>query len=333
MWSSKAGSKKQTHSFRCEDQISPNHKKKLQDRTNNNNNFVIREIPIKKFFNVEHCANNNANRDFSDFGEGKNYSATGMNGTDYDTPELVVFIQEDRHQQYVKDICIDRRISPERKCDINERSDLNLGIMETMSNNSFRPNCASQHHSFKEAMKVHGFRNLMKSEMELSLGDRFSIEHHHLTKKTTSETLREAFKRERNLTRSFENWQRNSILGTSGSRAGFPPHCRNCLQMNDINMYRPDISYLQSLATISEQRKIDYSQEISNNVSESQSGSTQCICHAKNSSIDSIGSANSFSFPILPVEWVGSPVKMMEADRSQSRKAGWGKIWLPCCCD
>lgn len=69
-------------------------------------------------------------------------------------------------------------------------------------------------------------------------------------------------------------------------------------------MYRPDINYLQSLTTISEQRKVDYSQEISNNVSEFQSGSTPCICHAKNSSIashqsnDSIGSANSFSFPM-----------------------------------
>ncbi|KAL5098517.1 hypothetical protein RYX36_002844 [Vicia faba] len=263
-----------------------------------------------------------------------------MNGSDYDTPELVVFIQEDRHQQYVKDICIDRRISPERKCDMNRSrtSDLNLGIMETMSNNFFRPNCASQHPSFKEAMKVHGFRNLMKSEMELALGDRLTIDH-HLTKKTTSETLREAFKRERNLTRSFENRQRNSILGTSGSRVEFPPHCRKCLQVNDRNVYRPDISYLQSLTTISEQRKVDCSEEISNNALESQSGSTPCISHAKNSSIashqsnGSIGSANSFSFPILPVEWVGSPVKMMEADKSLSRKHGWGKIWLPCCCD
>lgn len=190
MWSSKVCSKKHTHSFRCEDQISPNHKKKHHDRTKNNNNFVIREVPIQKLFNVEHRTNNNGRRDFSDFAERKNYSSTGMNGADYDTPELVVFIQEDRHQQYVKDICIDRRISPETKYDMNERSDLNLGIMETMSNNSFRPKCASQHPSFKEAMKVHGFRNLMKSEMELSLGDRFSIDH-RLTKKTSSETLRE----------------------------------------------------------------------------------------------------------------------------------------------
>lgn len=190
MWSSKVCSKKHTHSFRCEDQISPNHKKKHHDRTKNNNNFVIREVPIQKLFNVEHCTNNNGRRDFSDRAERKNYSSTDMNGTDYDTPELVVFIQEDRHQQYVKDICIDRRISSETKYDMNERSDLNLGIMETMSNNSFRPKCASQHPSFKEAMKVHGFRNLMKSEMELSLGDRFSIDH-RLTKKTSSETLRE----------------------------------------------------------------------------------------------------------------------------------------------
>lgn len=64
------------------------------------------------------------------------------------------------------------------------------------------------------------------------------------------------------------------------------------------------MNYLQSLTPISEQRKVDYSREISKNALESQSGSTPSICHAKNSSIvshqynDSIGSASSFSFPM-----------------------------------
>ncbi|GAU47620.1 hypothetical protein TSUD_280980 [Trifolium subterraneum] len=181
-------------------------------------------------------------------------------------PELVVFIQEDQQQQqqqYVKDICIDREV--ERKCDMNRKSDLNLGIMETMSNNSLSE-CSSQQFSFKEAMKVHGFRNLMKSEMQLDLGDKFSNDL-QLTKKT-AETLREAFKRERNISRCFENLQRNSFTGTSGSKVEFP-NCTDCVQVTDTN--------------------------------------------------------------ILPAEWNGSPVRMMEADKSQSRKHRWRKMLLPCC--
>ena len=152
------------------------------------NNFVIREVPIQKLFNVEHCTDNSSG-DLADFIKSNNFSSTGMNALDYNMPELVVFIQEDQ-QQYVKDICIDREVLPERKCDMNNKSDLNLEVMETTSNNSFESECSSQHISFKEAMKVHGFRNLMKNEMELDLGNRISIDQ-HLTGKTASETLRE----------------------------------------------------------------------------------------------------------------------------------------------
>ncbi|WJX67497.1 hypothetical protein P8452_51958 [Trifolium repens] len=289
------------------------------------NNFVIREVPIKKLFNADHCTNN-ASGELSNFVKGKKYSI------DYDMPELVVFIQEDHHQQqqYVKDICIDREV--ERKFDMNRRSDLNLnlGIMETMSNNSLSE-CSSQKLSFKDAMKVHGFRNLMKSEMELDLGDKISNDL-HLTKKAAAETLREAFKRERNISRYFENLQRNSFLGTSGSKVEFP-HYTDSVQLTDTNMYRPDISYLQRLTASSGERQVDYPQQTSNTLS----GPHSCIGHAKTFSIashqsnDSIGSANSFAFPILPAEWNGSPVRMMEADKSQSRKHRWRKMLFPCC--
>ncbi|XP_045816749.1 uncharacterized protein LOC123909865 [Trifolium pratense] len=305
MRSSKVYNKKHTHLFQCEDQNSQNNKK--------SNNFVIREVPIKKLFNGDHCTDNN-------FVKGKNYSI------DYDMPELVVFIQEDHHQQqqYVKDICIDRE--GERKCDMNRKSDLNLGIMETMSNNSLSE-CSSQQFSFKEAMKVHGFRNLMKSEMELDLGNKISNDL-HLTKKT-AETLREAFKRERNISRCVENLQRNSFLGTSGSKVEFP-HSTDSVQVTDTNFYRPDISYLQSLTASSRERQVDYPQE-------TLSGPHSCIGHANTFSIashksnDSIGSSNSFAFPILPAEWNGSPVRMMEANKNRSRKHRWRKMLMPCC--
>lgn len=331
MWSSKVYSKRQPHLFGCEDQSSQDHMKKFHDRMKSNN-FVIREVPIQKLFNVEHCTDNSSG-DLSDFIKSNNFSSTSMNALDYNMPELVVFIQEDQ-QQYVKDICIDREVLPERKCDVNRTSDLNLEVMETISSNSFGSDseCSSQHISFKEAMKVHGFRNLMKSEMELDLGNRISIDQ-HFPSRTASETLREAFERERNFSRSFENWQR-----TSGSRVEFP-HSRECLHVTDSNMYRPDISYLQSI-TSSDNKQVDDHQDTSNSASDSQFGQSSCTCHAKTSSIashrsnDSISSAHSFSFPVLPVEWSGSPVRMMEADKSQSRKHRWRKMLFPCCdCD
>jgi len=189
MWNSKVYIKRQPHLFGCEDQSSQDHKKIFHDRMKSNN-FLIREVPIQKLFNVEHCTNNSSG-DLSDFIKSNNFSSTSMNALDYNMPELVVFIQEDQ-QQYVKDICIDREVLPERKCDVNRTSDLNLEVMETISSNSFGSDseCSSQHISFKEAMKVHGFRNLMKSEMELDLGNRISIDQ-HFPRKTASETLRE----------------------------------------------------------------------------------------------------------------------------------------------
>ncbi|KAI4335869.1 hypothetical protein L6164_014472 [Bauhinia variegata] len=46
---------------------------------------------------------------------------------------------------------------------------------------------------------------------------------------------------------------------------------------------------------------------------------------------DSESSAHSFAFPTLPVEWSGSPVRMAEPDRRQSRKDEWWKNFLSCC--
>jgi hypothetical protein len=48
-----------------------------------------------------------------------------MNATDYDIPELLVFIQEDQ-QQYVKYICIEKEVFYRKKSDMNSKSDINL---------------------------------------------------------------------------------------------------------------------------------------------------------------------------------------------------------------
>lgn len=186
MWSSRACCKKHSNLFHFEEQRNEDNKKKFHDRQKSNN-FVIREVPIHKLFNVDHRTNNGSG-DMSDFIKGKNFSKD-INAIDYDIPELVVFIQEDHHQQYVKDICIDREVLP--KFDKNRRSDLNVGNMEAMSMNSFVSQCASEQLSFKDAMKVHDFRNfMMKSEVDVDSRDKFSIDHHY-TKNKRSLTLRE----------------------------------------------------------------------------------------------------------------------------------------------
>lgn len=111
MRNSKICSTKQTHLFCCED-----HKKIVQDELEGSN-FGIREFPMQRLFN-EGCRNTNSSGGLSDFSKGKN-CAPGMNVMDHDMPELVVFIQED-HQQFVKDICIDKVVSPEGKCQSEE---------------------------------------------------------------------------------------------------------------------------------------------------------------------------------------------------------------------
>lgn len=167
---------KQGHLFQCEDQRNHDNKKIVKDRPKNNS-FVIREVPIRRLFNVEHRSN--ASDDLSRFTKGKNFSA-GMNVMDYDIPELVVFIQEDHQQQFVKDVCVNRGVSLEGN-----------GIRESMSMNSTGSECASLNTTLMDAMKMHDFRNFrMKGKVEHNnSGERISID--HITKKATSETLRE----------------------------------------------------------------------------------------------------------------------------------------------
>ena len=195
---------KHAHLFHCEDQRSQEHKKIVRDRLegNSNNTFRTREIPIKRLFNVGHFTN--ASGDLSRYSKGKNFSA-GINVMDYDIPELVVFIQEE-HQQFVKDTCIGKGVSPEGKCmsedcavnhdpmschfenDLNTRRDSNLRTMEAMSINSNGPEYASKPLTLKDAMEFYDSRGLVMDGEEDS-GYNISID--HLTKKTIPETIRE----------------------------------------------------------------------------------------------------------------------------------------------
>lgn len=193
---------KLAHLLGCEDHRSQDQKKIVQERLEGNR-FVIREVPIHRLFNEGQCANNGYG-ELSGFSKGKNFSA-GMNVMDYDMPELVVFIQEDP-QQFVKDICIDRVVSPEDRslsddCDLDHNAicfidpniktstDSNLGTIETMSTISKGSECIFQHPSIMDAMKKYDCGNLMmEGELGHDSGGQFSTDHHT---KRTSQTLRE----------------------------------------------------------------------------------------------------------------------------------------------
>ncbi|KAG5019965.1 hypothetical protein GLYMA_06G206200v4 [Glycine max] len=347
MKNSRGRSMKHAHLFHCEDQRSQEHNKIIRDRleSNTNNSFRTREIPIKRLFNVGHFTN--ASGDLSRYSKGKNFSA-GINVMDYDIPELVVFIQEE-HQQFVKDTCIGKGVSPEGKCmsedcavnhdpmschfenDLNTRRDSNLRTMEAMSINSNGPEYESKPLTLKDAMEFYDSRGLVMDGEEDS-GYNISID--HLTKKTIPETIREALTKEAEFSRSFKNWQINSFLGTIGSRVEFPS-CSDCVQVADTIMCRSEIANSHSPSGSGKRQENDPQE-------------TTCSCDvgpspyaapattsssASHHSNDSISSTHSFAFPILPAEWNGSPERMLEANKSQFRKDRWQKIRVlfSCC--
>ncbi|KAK7354352.1 hypothetical protein VNO80_19812 [Phaseolus coccineus] len=332
---SKGRSMKHTNLFHCEDQRREEEKKIIRDRVegNTNNSFRTREIPIKRLLNVGHYTNASGN--LSRFSKGKNFSA-GMNVMDYDVPELVVFIQEDNEQ---KDTCIGRGVSPEGKCltensaldhdimlshfesDVNSIRDSNLRTMEPLE-------YASKPLSLKDAMEFYDSRAVV-IDVEGDSGYKTD----HPKKKTTPETLREALATETDFSRSLKNWQKNSFLGTVGSRVEFPC-CADCVQVADTIMCKSEMYNSQSPKGSGKRQENDPQGTCSCAEGPLSGGPTSYAAPATTSSNvshhsnDSISSTHSFAFPILPEEWNGSPVRMLEADKSQLRKDLWHRIMI-----
>ncbi|BAT79821.1 uncharacterized protein HKW66_Vig0086250 [Vigna angularis] len=340
MRSSRGRSMKHTRLFHREDQRSQEEKNIVWERLegDTDKSFRTREIPVKRLLNVGHFTS--ASGDLSKFSKGKNFSA-GMNVMDYDVPELVVFIQED-NEQFVKDTCIGRGVPPEGKClsedhdmmschfdsDINRRRDPNLRTMEAFSDNFKRLEYASKPLSLKEAMEFYDSRALV-IDVEGDSGYKISTD--HPKKKTTPETLREAIATEADFSRSLKNWQINSFLGTVGRRVEFPC-CADCVQVADTIMCRSEMCNSQS-PTGSGKRQDNDPQETCFCAEGPLSGGPTSYAapattssNASHHSNDSISSTHSFAFPILPEEWNGSPVRMLEVDKSRLRKDLWQKI-------
>ncbi|XP_020234495.1 uncharacterized protein LOC109814469 [Cajanus cajan] len=185
-------------------------------------------------------------------------------------------------------------------------------------------------------MEFYDCRSLeMDGEVEPHSGYKISTD--HPTKKTTPETLRQALKKEAEFSGSFKNWQINSLSGTVGSRAEFPS-CADSVQVADTIMCGPEMVNSQSPNGSGKRQENDPEGTCSYPIGPL-SGPTSVAAPATTSSSashhsnDSISSTHSFAFPILPAEWSGSPVRMMDADKSQFRKDRWQKIRVlfSCC--
>ncbi|KAI4344002.1 hypothetical protein L6164_011280 [Bauhinia variegata] len=303
----------------CEDLASQDHKQVTEDNTLKGNiSFVTREVPIHGKHNVEQCGNACSN--LSGFSKG-NKICCGKGVMDYDIPELVVFIQEE-NPQFVKDICIDKGVTTQGKClrkdcdsyhsrkpwlvnygDGDSESTAKTMEMETESSNSNGSECVSPHHCIKDVTK--GLT--MEDETEIDSEDNDSDETECSTKNRTYVTLEEIFRKGTDCSRSFNSWQSESVITANGSRMEFPQsaYCQQIPETVSMSMHDS-----QSLASSGTETKSRGRSRHSN---------------------DSGSSTHSFAFPILPVEWSGSPVRMAEADRGQSRKQEWRKIFVPCC--
>ncbi|MED6189795.1 hypothetical protein PIB30_099529 [Stylosanthes scabra] len=234
---------------------------------------------------------------------------------DYDMPELVVFVCED-HDQFVKDICIDRGDdSTKDNCVLGECGlDQNTPCFSDFIMNSSRSDMGSEFAADVNVIKTCEFR------------DGNSIE--HPTKKKTSEALGEIFRNDE-FSRSFslKHWHKDSILRTISSRVEYP-HYADYQQFPKATNFST-IPTMENLQTITSSEK-SFDLQTDNHPYETscEASKSDMASHQSN---DSSRSSNSFSFPIIPPEWKGSPVKMVEADRGLSRKRRWRKICFPCC--
>ncbi|MED6155884.1 hypothetical protein PIB30_009356 [Stylosanthes scabra] len=281
-------------------------------RNQEGHRFLIRELPVP----VRVCSINEANKCVKD----------------YDMPELVVFVCED-HDQFVKDICIDRGDSTKGRCVLSECGlDQNTPCFSDFIMNGSkgdmgiiveRDSCNSSGSEFAASSIVKDV-NVIKT---CDFRDENSIEQHP-TKKKTSEALGEIFRNDE-FSRSFslKHWHKDSILRTISSRVEYPHYADYQQFPKATNLSTiPTIENLQTLT--SSEKSFDLQTDNSPDETSCDTSKSDMASHQSN---DSSRSSNSFSFPIIPPEWKGSPVKMVATDRGLPRRRRWRKICFPCC--
>ncbi|OIV98225.1 hypothetical protein TanjilG_18764 [Lupinus angustifolius] len=244
-----------------------------------------------------------------------------MNIMDHDMPEMVVFIQEDNDES-IKDITVDKGQSQEGKCiledcefhhniipclfdpNMNRSSGSNLQTTEIMSPNSNGSKYVSQSPFIKDGMKNYDCDYIeLMLEAEVDIDSREEGSTNYARKEISSQTCREVFRKEPDISRSIKNGQINSYLGSIDSIVDFA-HCADYLQVTDgTNMSMPKMGNPQNL-TSSGTSQVDYPENTSSCVICPIATPTSYIGHAKTSSgaslqsDDSTSSTHSFAFPM-----------------------------------
>ncbi|XP_061988269.1 uncharacterized protein LOC133706746 [Rosa rugosa] len=279
---------------------------------------------------------------------------------DHDLPELVAFLQDSGHE-FVKDICIDSEVLSQNKC-LEENCDLNLNSVSCMvissdaesssestaesqdslvSLNSSVSKHISEHVCKDDVSKRSGFEDLTIEDGE-HFGETDDTSSDHSTKKTISETLLQI---RQDPTKAVLS---DSVVVSSTEAIDDNRRSKNSLKSALENARRGE-TFPPSVECHSRNSSED---GMSDNVTES-SQSQHHLCRESSSSVSghlaiysgaipsfgsisfrsnsSTTSSRSFTFPILSSEWVGSPVRMVEADRTQLRRhRRWGVRFLCC---
>ncbi|XP_057740414.1 uncharacterized protein LOC130957586 [Arachis stenosperma] len=219
---------------------------------------------------------------------------------DYDIPEFVVFIQEDL-QQFVKDIGVDRVVTPEQDyCDLDHSHNNNDNICRIKSRSD--PNLIFRNDAeFSRPFKNRQLNSQLGTTVNKNKYNNNRVKHPnqcscpYLSQFTNTTTIPPPI-----------------IIG---SQIDDFPH-------QEVSSHAPSPLSVPILSS---------STTTTTNSGSEPSMSSINAPHHHHQSNDSISSTHSFAFPILPAEWSGSPVRMAEGEKRKSRFRQWWKICVfPC---
>ncbi|XVE56761.1 hypothetical protein DITRI_Ditri04bG0036700 [Diplodiscus trichospermus] len=267
-------------------------------------------------------------------------------------PELVVFLQESDYQS-IKDIFIDREVPSRSRL---KYKDISSKIQQDMDGHSNEPGktlkiMSSISNEIEQdfqsyARKQHALENLIKDGEEDSDGR----DDDHLLDMSAEKMIRgmqhiKQFKvgdsislnpTEPSATEPIDDNSHLSEVSSnseaeSGSTIQIYDSCSTTMSSHEECLegsasQKPDKTESLSRASQSSVNELGYGDCGSFAVS-LLSGPTPCSGSISLQSTSSATSSHSFAFPILPSEWNGSPVRMVEADQRQQRKH---QSWRTC---
>ncbi|XVF49900.1 hypothetical protein PTKIN_Ptkin04bG0053200 [Pterospermum kingtungense] len=238
-----------------------------------------------------------------------------LSASDHDAPELVVLIQESDYQS-VKDIFIDRVLP--------SQSALNYKDISSKFQNYVTKQRALENLVKKGEDDLDGRDdNLpdksskktipgMQCFKEIQVGDSISL-------KPMERSAIELFDENSHLSEVSSNSE-----AESGSTIHFSESSSTTMSSLEESLEGPECQQPQK-TEIASLSRTEY------RMSRSLTGPVPCSGAISLRSASSSASSHSFAFPILPSEWNGTPVRMVEADQRQPTKhQSWRTCFLCC---